>query len=390
MTHDELDALLEKLPGSWPAPEEPEPLVRALETALEAQPGRWDVQKALDAALGAVAADDRLPLVIGSVRRERLIRWDAWTTTWVGADLEVGEPAMVRALRPHTLSQPACARRLVREGRLLAPALRGAVVSGETWPSLVFRLRGTPLGRETEDCDDPILALATSLGTGLQAIEAYERVGLGAPQPGRFELLDGPEGVSLTCLTPHRAGSAAGTIRHLAEHLVGDGDAPLHALIRGLVEVAPDRADEAIVLWRRALTDDLAARWHQLRRRSREFSHVRHVEQLRQAVERLAVLVPPPRGRAALGVDLEGRPTLIEHRDGGLWWGASGELEPVYEAGEVVVRPARRLLRLHSAAPPSARLNRLVDGDPDYAVAACRWLDAALRLRTLRKLLAAA
>jgi hypothetical protein len=85
-----------------------------------------------------------------------------------------------------------------------------------------------------------------------------------------------------------------------------------------------------------------------------------------------------------VGVDLEGALVVVSSSEVEVRFAD----ERVWAAGEGL-RPqaARRLLRLRAAAMPNPVLEARVGGDPGLTDAVCRWVAAALQLRTTRLLL---
>ncbi|HMV67636.1 MAG TPA: hypothetical protein PKA64_12360, partial [Myxococcota bacterium] len=100
--------------------------------------------------------------------------------------------------------------------------------------------------------------------------------------------------------------------------------------------------------------------------------------------------VPPPRGRAAVGVSLDGRTLVVQNYDRVVLWGPVGDRPEVIWSADAGLDPqlARRLLRTRGSAPVSERLNREVEGNPVYVDRIARWAAGQLELRTLRLLLA--
>ena len=103
------------------------------------------------------------------------------------------------------------------------------------------------------------------------------------------------------------------------------------------------------------------------------------------------VTVPPPVGRGAVGIDLQGRTTLVESRFGRVVWGPKeGPLVEVRTPdGEIQLPVARRLLRARRAAPPNPRLHQEVGGEEQFTESVCAWLRSAIGLRTIRLLIEA-
>lgn len=89
-----------------------------------------------------------------------------------------------------------------------------------------------------------------------------------------------------------------------------------------------------------------------------------------------------------MGVDLEGHPVLVIGDGEQISWGpATGPFIQVLSERGLHPSAARRLLRTRAVSPPNLSLQAQVDGDQAFSEAACRWVSAALGLRTLQMLL---
>jgi hypothetical protein len=400
MTPDALRRLLAGIPSvpEWPPPEDPPRLLAAIEAACDRAPADRALAAALHAAHALATASDGVPLVIAGVRREAIVRWDAWTATWDGIDASSGRPARVRALRSGAARDPILRRALLREGRALRDALPVPVIVHETpWPALVAAIPGPPLsaGADAEDHERPEV-LARMLVAALDGLRRCEERGFGLPELDRRELLDTPEGLRIACLTP--AGGDAGPtnvqlsrIARVLSEWWGDGPpTAVDALLEGFQELPPRAVAEAEQVVRDALAEHLAGERHDLHLRSIRWRHGTRVSRLKDTVLRLSRAVPLPAGRGAVGVDLEGRTTLLVAREGHLLWGPEDSLVEIAAPGrDLDAREGRRMLRARAAAPPNPRLQVSVGGDEAFVEAACRWLSSAMALRTIRMLLEA-
>lgn len=153
--------------------------------------------------------------------------------------------------------------------------------------------------------------------------------------------------------------------------------------------MSPASTEEAGAFATRALAEELAARRHRLvRRNDRVVLEQRRVA-LGHALVRLQRACPPPVGRGALGVDLDGNVLVVTSDGDGVVWGPVGGAEHVVLRGDgpLDTREARRMLRSGAAAPPSAHLDAKISGDPTFSSSIARWTTAAIGLRTLRRLL---
>jgi len=167
-------------------------------------------------------------------------------------------------------------------------------------------------------------------------------------------------------------------------------ESPIDTLLAGLVAFPPRTTGEAEEQIRATLAEDLTDRRHRLAARADRVQLEERIARLLSLLERLEGAVPPPEGHGAIGVDLEGRTTVVTSRDGRIRWGSASDPTVVRDRdGTLQVREARRLLRVRAASPPNPRLQAEVGGDPASIDAVCQWLSAAIRLRTERKLLEA-
>jgi hypothetical protein len=385
MTPSDLVRLLP--PGAWPSPEEPAALLGAIERACDAAPRDLALLRALDAAHGCATAGDGLPAAIAGVRREVLVRWDAFSSTWDGTGLHDGRPVRVRTLRAHAVRDPITRRRITREGAALRALFPQLDATDGTWPALTMPLEGGAL--LAAEAGEPDRRVATRLVGAVAALEQAEARGLAFPLLSADELRDGEAGVTIACLT---IGGAAprDQLRRLAFAL-GEVVAPLDRVVGGIAEFPPDTYREAAVLVRKALRDELTSTLHGLRRRATRAAHESRMMRLHEQVIALDRALPPPDGRGAVGVDLDGNTTIVACDGGRLAWGpVDGPLTDVHVPGEGL-KPlvARRLLRARAAAPPNTRLQAAVGGDPAFVDATCRWVSGALALRTIRLLIEA-
>ena len=66
-------------------PTDPEAALRRVEKAAELHPEDRILAALVRALHGCSTAGYGLNPVVGGVHRERLVRWDAWTSTWLSA-----------------------------------------------------------------------------------------------------------------------------------------------------------------------------------------------------------------------------------------------------------------------------------------------------------------
>jgi hypothetical protein len=370
MTPAQLDHLLARA-GQPPLPPEGDldDALDRVEAAAEAH-STPEVERAFGALLRRQEAVQGLPPVIAGVRREDLVRWDAFTVTFTGHDVSDGRPALVRTLHPPR--GPRRQRWLARQaGRLPGAQVHEGALRAE--------LPGEPLAATSPG--DP--TLARLLLTGLMALQGRSVPPLAAPELRR---VDGRVQVACLSLGP----DASGGIRALASTLAPRGEGPLADVVRGLAQMPPARVDEARVAVVRGLARELAGTRHHLQARwSASLQHTR-VERLGAMVQRLIDALPPPRGRAAAGVDMNGDVFAVASDESTVTFGPPHDPAPVWSADEGFdAALARRLLRMQAAAPPNPRLSRDLGGDAAFGDVIGRWVAAGLRLRTLTLLLKA-
>ncbi len=377
MTERELATLLAAATGSDRAPS-PDTL-----SELEAQA---EERTTPGVELAVMALHDRLqlgdlPRQLDSVRCDTLVRWDRHTCTWVATQVETTERVMVRILRPSARRDPVLRRWFRRRIRALQPAVAARMVSGgeAALVSLPGPMATPPRASRPEAVRWWVQAL---LG-----ITTWEQAGLGLPALAPAELRATTAGVKVVCLTG--AGSVTPALAGLADTFeASPADGPLLRVLEAARQAPPDCVDDAAEALIPALAEILTAERHHLQDRWNRGVQGRREARLLDAVSQLAAAVPPPEAHGAIGVDLEGRITVVETRQGSIWWGIAEDLAAVYTPAKGFDAPvARRLLRARASAPPNPALDRQVDGRPETVEPLCRWIAAALRLRTMRMLL---
>lgn len=363
------------------APLDAPELAVALEVMAEATPGDRELEH-LTVHAQAWADLGDAPLAGSGLRLGALVRWDGWSVTCEAVDTQTGQDVLARVLRPRART-PAHRRRLAREGRVLAtlPSL-GVELRPGVDPALTTPLTGGPLLAGPPPPPDLGLRSAVRIVADLSE---RTRLGLGLVDPDDAELRLASDGARLLCLQVDPDPTDLGDLVRRLEFILPDG--PIESVLDGAIELPPRTADELAGALFAALAVDLASRRHGVVHRWRERRGAHDRARLRSLTERLSAFAPPV-GRGAVGVDMEGRTTVV-HGDGRtLSWGpVEGPALAIVSEQGLHPRTARRLLRARSAAPPSARLNGLVDGDEAFTEQACRWVSAALALRTVRMLL---
>ncbi len=387
MTADEL-ADLTAASGLRPSAMPAEAL-RAAEEAADRRPGDAVLGKLVLALHGQVSAADGLPPHVAGVKRERLIRWDRESTTWEGFTPD-GQGAMIRVLRPFAARDPVLRRALLRTAAALEPAVPGIAPIDGAWPALVLPVPGPAVPREPESAMQERFPLARWLATGVLALARWEASKLEAPRLAPDEWRHAGTGLTLACLTLGEGSKTAENLAALVEQ-IGDGDDeedPVAAIAAAMRAAPPTRADDARVLLLRAFAEHLAGERHRLVAERARASRNRREAGLIRLVHRLDRALPPPEGRGAIGVDLDGRITVLTSEPARMTWGPAREEELVWsrESG-VVPAVTRRLLRARATAAPSGRLQREVGGSVEVIDRVTRWLASALRLRTTRLIL---
>ena len=349
---------------------EPAAQLRELESYAHTHPADRALHWAVLQARRALTVDADLPTAVAGVHRERLLCWDGGTATWSGRDTLTGLPARVRVV---TLGAGEPWRRaLARDGEALAPLLPGLRTDADALAIVL-----APGGEEPP----PLRAFAQAMSS----VERWTAAGLGVPEthPEPLAVLEG--GLGLVSLTP--GSPATETAIRAAAAWLGErrpGDDPL---VARLASWSPDDIGETRDALRTFLAQDLTARWRTLERAERSQARRGRHERLRQAVHDLWNSLPPPAGRSAIGVDLQGRVEVLTSAGGQLSCGPVGDERWVAGPEGVDKALARHILRTRATRPPGPGLQRQVDGDDDELELMTSWLASAARLQTLRVLL---
>ncbi len=350
------------------APDQLPDALDRLEAAAEARPDDPDVAAAFEVLLRRDEVQRALPDVVAGVRRADLVRWSSWCSTWTGTAVEDGRSVMVRAI--DTDASPRRVRQLQREvGQLGLRSHQGATV---------IDLVGRPLTPPRAADPD----LARRLVQGLVALAARPP----SPELAPEELRESPEGVHICCMALDDDDGREATAA-LARALLPPGEGPLHDLLRGLAQ-HPVGANQAGSLVSQALARELTAMRHHLLARWTANAQGVRTKRLSSCVQRLTNALPPPRGRAAAGINLDGRVLVVASDEATVHFGPEQGMEQVFSLDEGLNAPlARRVLRAQATAPPNPYLSKQIGGDAAFNDAIGRWLASALRLRTLSMLL---
>ncbi len=329
--------------------------------------------RALLVALDDLSGVLEEPWPVSHVRPDHLVRWDAWSSTWTGVGAG-GAPVLVRALRATAARRPVLARAFRREVGALRRVL--PVELGDTW--VVLACAGWGVAR----LGGPLLV--TALGSALVDLERWRAAGLAPAPPADDELRTDASGrvrVAGLTLAPD-AGPAVASL--FARIDLGDEGALADAL-RG----APTGLDDARARLVRAMAADLAARRHDLVQRWRSGRQADRRSRLRELVGRLQGALPAPRGAGAVGVDLDGRITVVRGEPGRVTFGPAEAPEVVWDpVGGFRPPLVRRMLRARALSPPNPVLDARVGGNAAQTEALCRWVAEGSKLRTLQLLLA--
>jgi len=363
--------------------------VQAIEARSNSNPADRNVARAVHEVARWASAAQGLPVVVGGVRREQLLRWDDWTTTWIGVDEDRGDQALVRVLRPWAASDPILRRQIEREARVLGGIVPGLIHFAGAQTGLQASLLGTPMTvtATPAQAEDDVLHTRL-LATAMVAMARWEEQGLRLPALTRDEVRNCGDRVEIACLSPCDRGDHGALLSHLSGLLGHHDGSRLGALRNALIQAPPASAADAQRYAIAAMAEHLAGRRHALFSRHARGQHTDRLVRLLTLTRRLAASLSPPRGLGALGVDLEGEIQVVRSDGTEVCWGPRGATKAVYSAAEGFVAPeARRMLRARAAAPTSARLQAEVQGDATFTRAIGQWTAAALKLRTVRLLL---
>lgn len=397
MTPTELRHLLAPLVRAHPVPPWPverplhDPAWRERLVALaEADPGDRPARAALFAIHALVGADEGLPVVVAGVRRDDVVRADAFFVVLRGTEVATGQAALVRTPRAAHRRDPLVRAQLARDAEVLAAGLPALRLDPDA-PAIVLPLPHPPAssGGRRGVVDD--LALGRVALATLAALADRIDAGLGVPAPEPDELRDAGDALQVAVLDP--ADDAPGVALPLiADALLGlapGAEGPVEAWLGGWAEHPPADLAEAGHALVAVLASSLAQVRHGLVRARETGDHLRRREHLVDTLARLAAAGRPPPGDGLVGLDLEGRPILVRSTLDVVATEVPGE-EPalVWDADDGLDVPAaRRLVRLRGAAAPNPRLAEAHGVDPRHADRVVRWLAAALELRALRLIL---
>lgn len=390
MTLDELTQLLGALPAHSIRADGPTAgtVLRSIENLADANPQDRRLAKLVHDVSMWASATQGVPVTFGDVRREQLIRWDQWTTTWTGADTQDGSQLMVRILRPGPDADPVMRRQLAREAKALAGIVAGITLVQGDLLGIRVPLPGEPLTPETRQSEIEDMLHTRLLATGLVAVAAWEERGLSLPILTREELRNCGDRLAITCLTPGDGADHQSVLATIASLLGHHETSSLGELRLALSAAPPTSAHDAEQYAIKAMAQDLAARRHSLYLRHIRGRHQDRIARFHALIVGLQASVPRPLGVGAVGVDMDGAIQVVHSDNSGISWRSTGESRSIFTEQDGFVAPeARRLLRSRAAAPNSERLQADVGGDSAFTDAIGQWVSAALKLRTVRMLL---
>jgi hypothetical protein len=381
---------------------------RQIESATEADPQRL---QELDAALWLSREQEQVeegvPVLLGKLKRTRLINSDRISTTWDAWETATGLRHAVRVLRPHLRKDPIWRRRLQR-GAQLARSLTGILPvlsqADSDWPRLFVALPGSRLADllPAEDLPDP-LEMARFLVGGLKGLECLQAAGLVHGNIGPENLVNGPDRVQLLWLDPflpeqgslRQDLSALGTaVAQLDPH----GVDPIGALAHSWGSNPPPSLEMAKSVLMRSLASLLANNRHHMRMRSRHV-HARQGEaRLLRAVRALGLALSPPIATVCLRAGQDGVLVVAQSdgqqvKGGGLAALPIRHLPIIWSAERGLDASASRMLLRSFATRRTGDESRreaaqqALGGTDEMAKNLCRWLSAQARLRSAAKLL---
>ena len=395
MTPEELQTTLDiALPDmELPSVEFPGALVRAMEQYLDSEgpkPALWTLMGAVHNRLQCT---EGIPAVIGLCRIEQLVRWDDWSVTFDGSHTQTGEMLRIRTLRRHVKSEPWYRRQLFREGNALISAGLAPKLERQTgpWPALIHPLDGPPLeeGAPVSGHTERAIWSIRLWGTALQDLITWEQSGFTLPRLSYRDLRLNEAGLGIVCLSPSGNPRQTPNLDLVASAILNtygeDVAESIEPLLQGLIDFPDSSPTDIAERLIRSLSSTLADLRHGFVLDQHQATRENRLERLRHWLKRLANNQRPPAGNGALGVNLDGHTTVVSGQGQSLLWGVSDQRSATIwsEQEGLTVREARRMLRSHSVAPHNARLNRQIGGDPAYVDHVCRWLNAALQMRTL-------
>ena len=358
-----------------------------------------------DAALLALRelelAHSALPPVIDGVRRNRLIRYDAISTTWEGWSLTGGQRVFLQCIRPRWRHDPVMLRRMANGVNTSA-----SWHPSEDWPHLRVVVQGGVLADRfpVEDVASSE-RLARILGEGLQQLHDVHQSGRAHGGPLAPFFVETSGGLRLVTLDPFDGtASIADDIRELASLVLAldplQSD-PVALLAQEWIESPPPTALDGLQLLYRCLSGVLLSERHRLRVAARSAHRTDRKTRLTRAVRSLSRLVSPPVGRVCVHVGQDGSMVILDSDGTTIRGGAVADatenrfLPTLYTPEQGLdAQSARYILRSWAMrANGNETSRRLVQEDfatnDTTAEQIVRWMSAMARLRAARLILRA-
>ena len=346
-------------------------------------------------------AHTALPPVIDGVRRNRLIRFDAISTTWEGWSLTGGQRVFLQCIRPRWRTDPVMLRRMASGANETA-----SWHPTEDWPHLRVVAQGGVLADRfpVEDVASSE-RLARILGEGLEQLHAVHASGRVHGGPLAPFLIEAPGGLRLVTLDPFDSTSSiADDIRELAALVVAldplQSD-PVALLAHEWVESPPPSAEDGLQLLTRCLSGILLSERHRLRVAARSAHRTNRKTRLTRAVRAISRLVSPPVGRVCVHVGHDGSMVVVDSdgttiRGGAVADATENRFLPMLYTPEqgLDAQSARYILRAWAMRTKGNETSRrLVQDefttDDRTAERIVRWMSAMARLRAARLILRA-
>lgn len=381
---------------------------RLIEQASETDPHRL---QELDAALWHTReeeqAEEGVPVLLGKLKRTRLLESDRIGTTWDAWETETGKHHAFRVLRPGLRNDPIWRRRMQRGARLAREISGILPVQNDTegdWPRLFAALPGARLSDllPVEDLPDG-LQMARFLAGGLKGLKGLKACGLvhGNIRPDKLFLSQ--DGAALLWLDPflETPGSLKQDLSALGAavaQLDPNGVDSIGALAHSWVENPPPSLAMAQEVLMRTMASLLAHNRHHMLMRSRHVNARQGEARLLRAVRALGQAVAPPVGTVCLRAGQDSV-LVVAESDGQRVLGGGLAALPVRLLPEVWspergldASASRMLLRSFATRRTGDEARRTevqqeLGATDEQADHLCRWLSAQARLRSSAKLL---
>lgn len=327
---------------------------------------------------------------LGPIHPEKLVRWDEWTSTWLGTERQTGREYLVRVIHPEKQHRPFFTRALRREMKVLADLYPTLYLMGDHDELLVFPLEGAPYFHSKGAL--PFRQGVKLIGHALIFFERWRSEGLYAPELSPQELRDHDGDLSIHCLSPFSGNHGSTAAHQLLKMLrpACEGNESMRAFFEAHNTFHGQDLDRIGDSWRALLVSTLTTDRHRLAIRWRHAFVADRASRLYDIVERLHRACPAPAGRGVLGIDMDGMPLVVESNRELIRWGPEGDDRLILGPDQVLQpREARRALRARASATLNQRLHVENSADPLFTEAICAWLSSSMRLRAVRLMLKA-